>query len=43
MAKTIETLKREDLVFDFDTIQKKMNISSVTKQLEEQLTKINLL
>ena len=43
MAKTIETLKKEDLVFDFDTIQKKMNISSISEQLKEQLIKMNLL
>lgn len=43
MAKTIEILKKEDLAFDFDTIQKKMNIISISKQLKEQLTKMNLL
>jgi len=43
MAKIIETLKKEDLVFDFDTIQKKMNISSISEQLKEQLIKMNLL
>ena len=43
MAKTIETLKEEDLVFDFNTIQKKMNFSSISEQLKEQLTKMNLL
>ncbi len=43
MAKTIETLKKEDLVFDFDNIQKKMNISSISEQLKEQLIKMNLL
>ena len=43
MAKTIEILKKKDLAFDFDNIQKKMNIISISKQLKEQLTKMNLL
>ena len=43
MAKTIKILKKEDLAFDFDTIQKKMNISSISEQLKEQLIKMNLL
>lgn len=43
MAKIIETLKKEDLIFDFDTIQKKINISSISEQLKEQLIKMNLL
>ena len=43
MAKTIKILKKEDLAFDFDTIQKKLNISSISEQLKEQLIKMNLL
>ncbi|WP_297974928.1 glycosyltransferase family 1 protein [uncultured Capnocytophaga sp.] len=43
MAKIIERLKKEDLIFDFDTIQKRMSISSISEQLKEQLTKMNLL
>jgi len=43
MATILKTIRKEDLLFDFDSIQKQMNISKITEQLKRNLVDINLL
>ena len=42
MATILKTIRKEDLLFDFDSIQKQMNISKITEQLKRNLVDINL-
>jgi len=42
MATILKTIRKEDLSFDFDSIQKEMNISKITEQLKRNLIDINL-